>query len=191
MIGSRDIAYGLFAAWRLAHFDRTGMRYVDGTIDGFWKSFFAAAIALPGYAALRAVAIVANPESLPTAPWPRTIAVFAIAYAIAWLSFPVVMTVVADILDRRDRFLSLIVAYNWSAVVQIAVLLPVAVLVATGGGGLSVGLYLAVMAAIMVYLWFIVRTALDVPGVTAAALVGLDFVINLLINGISDVMVSG
>ena len=191
MIAARDIAFGLFGAWRLAHFDSSGMQYVDDTVEGFWKSFFAAVIALPGYGALRAIAMVSNPEALPTASWPRTVAVFAIAYVIAWTSFPVVMTVVAEILDRRDQFIRLIVAYNWSAVIQVAVLLPVAVLVAAGGGGASVLLYFAVMAAIMVYLWFIVRTALDVPGPTAAALVGLDFVINLLINGVVDVMVTG
>ncbi len=190
MIAARDIAYGLFAAWRLAHFDRTGMQYVDATVDGFWKSFFAAVIALPGYAALRAVTMVANPEALPTASWPRTIAVLTVGYVVAWLAFPVAMTVIADILDRRDRFIPLIVAYNWSAVVQIAVLLPAAILVAAGGGEPAFLLYFAVMAAILIYLWFIIRTALDTPGTTAAALVALDFIINLLINGVADVMIT-
>ena len=190
MIVARDIAFGLFAAWRLAHFDRAGMQYVDNSVEGFWKSFFAGAIAFPGYAALRALMLVSNPETMPTASWPRTIAAYLIGYVVALFAFPVIMTVIVEILDRRERFVPLVVAFNWSTVVQIAVLLPAGILVTSGsGGGLSFLVYFAVMSGIVVYLWFIVRTALDVPGVTAGALVALNFVVNLLINGVTDLMV--
>jgi hypothetical protein len=34
--------------------------------------------------------------------------------------------------------------------------------------------------------WFIARTALGVPGTTAAAIVALDLMLGLLINGFAD-----
>ncbi len=189
MIAARDIAYGLFAAWRLAHFDRAGLQYIDNTVDGLWKSFFAGAIALPGYAALRALMVVSSPEAMPAAPWPRTIAVYLIGYVIALFAFPVIMTIIAEIIDRRERFIQLIVALNWSMVVQIAVLLPAGILFTSGTGGLGFLVYVVVTGGIFVYRWFIVRTALDVPGLTAASLVGLDLLVSLLLNGVTDLMV--
>ena len=46
MITAREVSYGLFGAWRLAHLDRRGMEYFDTSIDGFWRSFWAAAWAM-------------------------------------------------------------------------------------------------------------------------------------------------
>ncbi len=189
MITTRDIYWGLFAVWRLAHLDKSGMQYIDTTIEGFWKSFFAAAITLPGFAALQALALVTIPNAAPASPWPRVVVLFAIAYVIRWVAFPLAMTGVAEILDRRERYIPTMVAYNWSSVVQIAVALPAGVVVAAAGGGPISLLDLVVMIGILVYLWFIIRTTLDVPGPTAGALVALDFVLNLLITGTTLLMV--
>ncbi|MDX2142565.1 MAG: hypothetical protein SFV19_04360 [Rhodospirillaceae bacterium] len=45
----REIVYGVFGAWRLARLDRSAMVHFDRTVEGFWKSFFAAAIVAPAY----------------------------------------------------------------------------------------------------------------------------------------------
>ena len=41
---TREIVFGLYGAWRLAHLDRGGLGYFDASVEGFWKSFFAAAM---------------------------------------------------------------------------------------------------------------------------------------------------
>ena len=45
-----EIAYAFYGAWRLAHLDASGLKYFDTSLDGFWKSFFAAVLVAPAYA---------------------------------------------------------------------------------------------------------------------------------------------
>jgi len=46
---AREMMYALYGAYRLARFDAGGMRYFDASIDGFWRSFFAAVLIAPFY----------------------------------------------------------------------------------------------------------------------------------------------
>ena len=45
----REIVYGVFGAWRLFRRDSGAMTYFDDSVDGFWKSFFAAVLIAPAY----------------------------------------------------------------------------------------------------------------------------------------------
>ena len=40
-----EIFYGVFGAWRLFRLDPKAMAYFDNSVEGFWKSFFAAGTA--------------------------------------------------------------------------------------------------------------------------------------------------
>ena len=53
MISGREVAIGIYGAWRLLHFDRAAVQYFDSTIDSFWKSFYAALVVLPAVIVLR------------------------------------------------------------------------------------------------------------------------------------------
>ena len=190
MIETRDIARGVFGVWRLAHFDPQGMAFIDRTIEGFWKSFFSAVIVLPGYVALMALARDNQPGEIAGAPLWRVVTIEGIAYVISWVAFPLAMIVIADLLDRRTRYIGFIVAANWSAVVQIAVLLPAAAIYAATGNALVLMLYVVLWSGIFVYAWFIARTAMDIPGLAAVGIVLLSFVIDILIDGISELMIA-
>ncbi len=190
MIETRDVARGVFGAWRLAHFDPQGMTYIDQTLEGFWKSFFAAVIVLPGFLAFKALARDTLSEELVNVPLWRVVTIEGIAYVISWIAFPLVMVIIADLLDRRTRYIGFIVAANWSAVVQIAVFLPATAIYAATGNTLAFMLFIVIWSGLFVYAWFIAKTALDISGPAAAGIVGLSFVLDILIDGVSGVMIA-
>ncbi|WP_448202702.1 hypothetical protein [Azospirillum sp. sgz302134] len=182
---ARDVAYSVFGAYRLARLDPTGLQYMDRTPEGALKSFYAAVIVLPAWALLLAIRLW---DQLQDAPLIQVVTVESIAYVISWTAFPVVMHGVTGLLDRRTRYADFVCAYNWSSVVQMAVYLPVVILAATGllPQPLSETLVFAAMMAMLAYQWFVLRTALDVPGITAAGLVMLDLFLSAVVTDVAD-----
>jgi hypothetical protein len=173
---------GLTGALRLARFDATGMRYFDPSPAATARSFFAALLIAPFYALL----LVARfPEFDPAINPVRFAAAETIGYVLSWVIFPVIMWQLASMLDRRSQFFIYITAYNWSMVWQSVIFLIIAFAGLTGlipTDAASI-LWLLSLLFILGYVWFIARTALDIPGFTAAGLVGLDFVLTVFVNG--------
>ena len=91
-------------------------------------------------------------------------------------------------LERDEFYIRYIVAYNWAAVLQNLLYIPIAILAAAGVLSIAVSntLGLMALALIVVYAWFITRTALEVAAGMAAGIVGLDFMLNVLINTIAE-----
>lgn len=179
-----ESALSLYGAFRLARFDPRGMRCFNTTPSGFWRSFSAAVIVAPFYAMLLATAYPA----LEATRGPVRFAVAeGIAYVIAWVAYPLVMAWLTRQLDRFDRFIDYIVAYNWAAVLQNAVFIPINMLWITGMLPPNLGFLLWVVAfsLILAYLWFIARTALAIAPMAAASVVGIDVVLNLTISTIA------
>lgn len=190
MINARDVVTGMYSAWRLLLFDRAAIRIVDKTIDGFWKSFYAAAIAVPGVIILRALFLDANPEMVAQAGTNRIAMVFALDYVYQWILFPLFMVPVAEALGRRRQYVTFIVARNWSQVIQIAIILPPAVILFAGGSG-GAGWLLLIAAHIVtwVYGWFIARTALDISGQAAALIVLAELAISIAVSVVSELLI--
>ena len=194
MISAREVVTGIYGAWRLLLFDRSGLQYFDSTIDGFWKSFYAAVVALPGVLILLLLSVTANPDIAPTGSTGRIAIVFVIAYVIQWVSFPLLMFYIADLIGRNRQYITFVVAYNWSQVIQTAIILPptiFVILVDAGQPGLGSIFFLTALIAIGVYAWFIARNALDITGIAATLIVFIDFAIAILISRGNDLMVGG
>lgn len=183
--GSREIVSSLYGSWRLAHFDRGGMAYFDGSVDGFWRSFFAALIVAPLYAVMLGLRYAAAGE--PGDPVHYGL-IEAVSYLVSWFSYPVAMHALTGLLDCRDRFLGYMVAYNWSLVLQNAVLVPIAMLNALQVVGPDAAgvLWLVAIVAVLAYLWFIARAGLEVPPLTAVGIVSIDVLLSLLVSGVTD-----
>ncbi len=184
MVTGGELMRAVYGAWRLALLDRKGLDCFDSTIEAYWKSFNAAVIVAPAYAFLLILRLT---EFEARAGWFAVIAVETLAYIIGWVAFPLIMIYVCDRIGRFDRYLRYIVAHNWSNVIQVGLFLVVTI-VSKGllGGAHSVLLGLAATAAILFYQWFIARTALEITGGGAAAIVGLDLMISVLINLVSN-----
>ena len=183
MVTGAEFSRAAYGAWRLALLDRRGLDCFDDTVEAYWKSFNAAVIVAPAYALL----LILRLYEIEARAGLFTIAIVeTLAYVIGWVAFPLIMIYVCDRIGRSDRYLRYIVAHNWSNVIQVAVFFAVTIL-SKGilGGGLEV-LGFAATAAILFYQWFIARTALEVSGGAAASIVGLDLVISILINLVTN-----
>ena len=189
MPSSVQIAAALYGAWRLLRGDRGGMSYFERTPEGFYRSFFAAALVAPGYAILIAIHLagIETPAS-----GLRIFAVEAIAFVISWTAYPLIMFRVADAIGRETKYVDFIVAYNWSKVLQMAIYLPVSAITFAGilPETISVLLNITASIGILVYQWFITRTALEVAGIVAVGLVVLDLIIGIVIKSVSDGMIT-
>ncbi|MDX9862420.1 MAG: hypothetical protein RBS99_16035 [Rhodospirillales bacterium] len=185
MPGLNEILRSLYGAYRLARFDAGGLTHFDATPGGFWKSFFAAVIVAPLYLILLAVRIENGPADIESA---RLLAVESIAYVIGWVIYPLVMATVARLIDRERHYVRYIVAYNWTSVWQNVIYLPIAILSVAGllTGGAGGLLAVAGLIVVLVYAWFVARTALDIPGLFAVPLVGLDITLGLMLNSFAD-----
>lgn len=179
------ILTALTGAYRLARFDRTGLEFFDRTPDGARNSFYAAVVVLPAYALLLAIRLW---DQIGEAPLFQVLTVEAIAYVVSWTAFPLALYRIVTLMGRGERYPGALTAYNWSAVIQMTVYLPVMVLSATGllPEMLSEGLVFGVMMAMLTYQWFVLRTALDLSGLAAAALVLVDLFLSAMITDFSD-----
>ncbi|WP_119461216.1 hypothetical protein [Rhodospirillaceae bacterium SYSU D60014] len=189
MLTAGETAVALTGIWRLAHFDPQGMAYFDRSLEGFWRSFRVAVFIAPFYALLLALHFMDMPVQ---AGWPRLFLVEGIAYVISWTAFPLAMVYVSRSLDRETEYLGFIIAYNWSAVLQIAVYLPVTLLTSDGvlptGLDRLVGIFASLL--LLAIAWFIVKTALRINGLAAIGIVALDIAISLLITSTTDGMLT-
>jgi len=191
MIPAQAVVQGLYGAYRLARLDPRGMSYLDRSIEGFWRSFFAAVVAAPAFVLLVVLETIAASTPEAETDWARVVLVEGIAYAIGWVAFPLAMFYVAEAIGRGGAYVGFVVAYNWAAVLQTAAYLLVAAL--TSGGALPPPLgdllSLALILAILAYQWFIARTALNLGAHGAIGIVALDVVISLIITGVARAMV--
>ena len=178
-----ELVASLFAAWCLIKFDPRGLSYFNCSVEGFWPSFFAAVVALPLFVALsimHAHDIEAGSSS--------SFGVHLIRYAVGWAAFPIIMAVLARVLDRTGHYASYIIAVNWMAVPQ-WVLVLFASFAGTALGGAASGLIPVLLLLLLLYYdVFITRIALDL-GVGKALLV---VIIGVLLGLVLDaLMLSG
>ena len=183
MITTAEIAAGITGAVRLARRDPTGMDCFDTSPRGFWRSFWAAALVAPLF-----ILVDVLSGGLGADTGPRQLAVKLIGYVIDWTLFPVVMITIADSLGKWPQYMRYIVAYNWSAVVQLTVLTPAAVLAVTAPSHGTMLLAQVVTIALLIYRAYVAHVALAVNLGTAAGIVLLDVLLAGVLRALSDRM---
>lgn len=185
LIPSRvEIARSLTGAWRLLLLDPGAMGQFDVSIGGFRRSFFAAILVAPlyvvrGYLDPAAIEVEAAGVGHAVAQ--------VIAYVLAWAAFPVAMIFIARFLDLRGAYVGFIVALNWARVLQAVLLLAVSGAAAVAGAP-SDFLTVTAFGAVLAYQWVVTRTALATTGLTAAALVIIDALLESLTVALVDVL---
>jgi hypothetical protein len=190
MISAREIVSGLYGAFRLAILDRNGVQYFDNSLQGFWHSFFAAVLILPLYIILIALRYGEPGLTQDTFSY---VSIEIIAYVMQIVAFPLLMIKLANVFDADKNYYVFIIAYNWASVLQSCFYLPIAMLIIAQvipepyAGTIS---FFAI-SAILVYVWFITRVALDVSAGIAIAVVGADFFLSIMIRTFSEGMLRG
>jgi hypothetical protein len=170
---------------RLARGDRGGLTCFDRSLDGFWRSFRAAAITYPLYLMLLTMR-VSVAEWQRSGGW-RIIIVETIGYVIAWVAFPLIMLEVTRWIGRANRFFNFMVPYNWCQVPQSALFVLIGIATESRILGARAGESLDIIAAIatLVYEWYIARVALEVAGSIAVFVVLVDLVLGVFISHIA------
>ncbi len=190
MIPLAEALRSVYAAARLARLDASALALFDCSREGAVRSFFAAVLLAPVILAMVALDTAQDP---PGAGFLQIVVVESLTYLISWTAFLAVMSVLVGPLGRQDRFFHLVVAYNWSAVIQVALLTPVELVnrFALLPGPLADLLVLVAGAAVLTYLWFVIKASLDLTGPTAALLVVLDLAMALSITDWSQSLLGG
>ena len=182
-----EIIKSLYGALRLARGDTGGMAFFNATEQGFWRSFTAAILIAPLFALLLTIRYHVNEAGVSLL---RFTAIETIAYVVSWVAFPLLLFHLTDILGTGHRFVRYIVAYNWASVLQNLLYLPFALLVEAhlvqGAGSTFFGIIL--LGLVLLYTWFVTRTALEVTNLLAAGLVMIDLVLSIFINTITQGM---
>ncbi len=187
MISLREAANGMYGAYRLARGDTGGMAYFNTTVEGFWRSFYAAGLVAPLFLILLGVRYQSG--HVDAAVW-RYLSIQSIAYVTAWVAFPLLMSSLARALDRDDQYIPYIVAYNWASVWQNALYLPFLIFAdySLFPSGVAGPLNFILLAVVLLYFWFVTRTALVLGPLTAVGLVAVDFLLGLFINVVAQIM---
>jgi fumarate reductase subunit D len=177
----REVIEALYGSWRLARLDAKGIEHFGTDAEAAIKSFFVAVILAPAYVLLKAITL---PYDLITADAASVVAISALAYVIHWTALPVVMYPICDGIDRSRHYFRFVAAFNWITVLQLALVLPVTLLLSSDlvPSGIVGILYLAMYVAVLGYIWFTVGKALEITGLGAAGVVFLDFAITELIE---------
>ncbi len=182
-----EIIRSLYGALHLARGDTSGMAFFNATEQGFWRSFTAAILIAPLFALLLTIRYHVNEAGVSLL---RFTAIETIAYVVSWVAFPLLLYHLTDILGTGHRFIRYIVAYNWASVLQNLLYLPFALLVEAhlvrGAGSTFFGIIL--LGLVLLYTWFVTRTALEITNLLAAGLVMIDLVLSIFINTITQGM---
>ena len=175
------ISVGLSGAVRLVRLDTQALAYFGDTAADFWRSFLAAAVVAPLFLLYLVIRFF---ESETGGSFPAYLFAQMLAYAIAWLAFPLVMLYAAPVLQKEDRMVRYLVAYNWLSLIQNGVYLPVVMLGITGTFAQGLSNFLAMIALIWVLgmTLFVTRKALEVPFGMAAGIVVMDLLLGVLIE---------
>ncbi|MEI6986345.1 MAG: hypothetical protein WCK65_09455 [Rhodospirillaceae bacterium] len=183
----REMAYALFGAYRLALMDISGLAYFNRSTAAAARSFFAAVLTFPAYVVLVTLRLSENGTDTTLSNF---FVVELIAYVISWTAYALIMNDLTHFLDRSDRYPVFLSAYNWSAVLQMIVYLPLVLLNASGILPDPIGetIVFVTSMAILAYQWYITQVSLDLPAFPAAALVILDLALSVFISGVADGM---
>lgn len=180
-----EIARSVQAALLLARGDPRGMALLDLSVEGFWRSFAAAVIVAPAY-----ILVLLDQYRLlgwPEHPWPTAVAETA-SYLLGWVAFPLAAILLTRLLGLSARYVPLIVANNWSTVVQVALYTAVVLVGMILPAQLRTTALFAATLAVLTYQWFVIRTALATTGVIALGLVVIDVLLSITTSRILDGM---
>jgi hypothetical protein len=186
MLSQAELKSAFEGALLLARGDAAGMTRFDLTIEGFWRSFFAIVVAAPAYLLLLVDQYATTGVG---AHIGGVIMIEALAYVIGWCAFPVAAIFLTRVLGLGAHYVSLIVASNWSGVLQVLVLAMAVLLGTLLPSALRGLLGLGALVAVLGYQWFVVRTALETTGTTAAALVAVDILLSMLVHEGADALI--
>jgi hypothetical protein len=176
------IEAGLRGVFMLARGQAHGAMLIEDTPEGAARSFWAAAICLPGFLALMLLGWADDP---PAAGIAYALLVQLIAHAGGWAGFAVASQTVCQLAGRGTEWPHFIAAWNWANIVQYLLLLAVSLPPMLGlPRPLASALAIAILGYQLWLVWFLSRTTLRSGGL-AIAVVGLDLLVGVVVAALA------
>ena len=172
------IEAGLRGVLTLARGQAHGAMLIEDTPEGAARSFWSAAICLPGFLALVMLDWAEDP---PAAGVAYALLVQIVAHAAGWAGFAVASQALAQAAGRGAEWPHFIAAWNWANVVQYLLLLAVSLPPLLGlPQPLASALAVATLGYQLWLVWFLAKTTLRSGGL-AIAVLGLDLVVGVAV----------
>lgn len=161
---------------RLARFDPDALDSFNLTLDGYWRSFFAAVLLLPIY--LVYWFGLDTPGKEGAIPLGRRLLVESINYPLVWTLWPLVAFYVALAAGWGERYLAYVIAYNWTQIFAQGVMLLAAILFLPAlEPAARLNLWFLMLIGFLVFEAYVAKRTLNITWFQAAALEALLFVI--------------
>ncbi len=170
--------YGVFLFARL-HPAAPGL--FDRSVDGFWKSLFAAVLVSPAHIVMTKRIVEKAPAHVSYGI--ADVITDLLIYVIIWLAYPVLMIAVSRVIGRGERFLDYIVPYNWSMVPVGYVLGAITCLGMFGTitRDTEINFFIIAYAVVALFLAELARRQLQIGPFLAFAIVLLDIAFNVAV----------
>mgnify|MGYP001208676618 CR=1 FL=1 len=187
MSSREEILRSLGGAWALFLNRPEGMRALDTSIDGFFRSFGVIFLLAPLYAvSVLAEIRLLQLDGVPVATFPYTwyFAWKFVGLAVDLLAFPIVLALIARPLGLARHYVPYVVARNWTSPIAMSLSILPSVLFASGliGQELAAILFLAVAIVVIRYLYLVVRIALQTALIMSIGIVVFDLLLSLVLG---------
>lgn len=188
MITLNEVYAAVLHSWALFRGDRGALNAFDASFDGFWRSFGVIVVLAPFYGMVflaEKQLVFSDPAVLPENFSTASFLFWkGLSALIDWISFPLLLAVLARPLNFANRYTLLVVARNWTSILAILPYALVSLLFAIGilpPGGL-VWMSVFVMIVLLRFRYQVFSAALGGPTNLVIGFVALDFLLSVFIG---------
>lgn len=193
VLGTQEIRQSCIASWRIMRGETEALQQFDLSADGFWRSFLVIFLLLPFYLLSLIAENVLMVEHIMTQGQENTEMVAGgfqlyfgkfLSLFVDWITFPIVVGLLAGSLGLKRNFGPYIIVRNWSTLI---ILLPQTLLYLLYMAGLIpsellIMLTFPIIGWVLWYRFQIARVAGDCSFSISIGLVVLDLVLSILIS---------
>ena len=151
----------------------------DLSVEGFWKSFFAAVLTLPAYILML---WIDSARSEASARDGGDLVGAFIFYLMGWIIFPLISLVLTRFFDLGGRYVPLVVAHNWVSVWLTAIFVAALVASLVVPPPIDRSLLLMALVGALYVQWFVIKAALLTTGLVALGFVTLNVIVEQTVS---------
>lgn len=175
MPSAEEIHQYLYGAWRMMLGKADGLKQLDLSVDGFWNSFFAIAVALP--ALIVNWVTIADSYGDLAVNFDDRFAIFirlGVIDLVAWLLPLAGLAAVVRTVNLADRYIHFVVASNWATAIVAWLMVPPAALLLFMPGQTDLAWFLsvAIFIASQIFVWRMTNVAIGKGAAVASAVYG-------------------